>query len=98
MVHAFVPVRPQGGECVGVSASDRGIETGRSRARGVCSHPSLASLHRSRWHGGRWLGRQLVETCERLLVAVGVEPFLAHEYAISSEGPELDELNLEGAA
>ena len=53
MIHGLVLVGPQGGECVGVSGSDRGIETDSGRRRGVCSHPSLAFLHSSGWRGGR---------------------------------------------
>ncbi len=75
MVDDLASLGEQGGERVDVSGSDRGVEAGRVRGRGVRSHAARALLG-ARRHGGdraRWLGRQLVEAGERLGVAVGVE-------------------------
>ena len=89
VVHGFRLVGEQGREPISVSGGDRGVEAGRLRGGDVRSHAAL---------GSRRLGRQLVEACERLGLAVGVEPLHPRHEAIASKDEVRKVLPLEGAA
>src|SRR5262249_40159610 len=74
------------GQRVAVPGLDRGVHAGGPRGRGVRSH---AAADR---------GSQLIETGERLDLALGVEVLEAGQKAIASEDPERNERPLERAA
>ena len=94
MLHDLVLVSEQSGERVEVSGGDGGVQASGVRGRGVRAHAALVPLRRESRR--RWLGRQLVEAGERLVLALGVEEFDACQ-AIGSERIEYDERPLIGA-
>ena len=83
---------------VAIAASNRASIVGR----GVRSHPALAPRRGSGWNGREsrcgWLGRQLVEAGERLVIVVGVEHLDASGEALGIEDPQDEERTLEVAA
>src|SRR5436309_1019274 len=102
MVHARQVVGEYGAERVRVACGDRGLQARGIGGRGVRSHPPLALRCGSGWNGREsrlcWLGRELVEAGERLIVVVGIEQLVAGYEAVASKNEEHEELPLEGTA
>ena len=89
MVQDLAAVRDVVSDRVLVSGSDRGLEAGSVRGRGVRSHATPR---------GRRLGRELVAARERLGVAIDVELLPARHEALGSEGHQQEIWPLESAA
>src|SRR5262249_5734748 len=101
MVDDVAAIRKTGRDGVEVSGSDRGLDAGSVRGRGVRPHAAYGLLRRSGWRREsrrRKFGRQLVETGERRRIAVIVEHLDARQETIDSKGPEVDGLYRERAA
>src|SRR5262249_23334570 len=101
MVDDVAGIRKTGRDRVEVSGSDRGLDAGSVRGRGVLPHAADALLHWSGWHyepRQRRFGGQLVEARERLGLAIDIEHLAARNVTIGSEDQETEDLCLPGAA
>src|SRR5262249_61186045 len=101
MVDDVAGIRKTGRDRVEVSDSDRRLDAGSVRGRGVRPHAAYGLLRRSGWRREsrrRKFGRQLVETGERRRIAVIVEHLGARQETIGSKAPEHEDVKVEGAA
>src|SRR5262249_52051369 len=99
VIEALHPVGVEGGDRVGVSGRDGGIDAGDGRRGSVLSDPAPRRLRGAQWGcGGRRSARELVEAGERVGVAVAVELLGARYETVGSEDPQVTEASLERAA
>src|SRR5262245_65214472 len=91
MVDDVAGIRKTGRDRVEVSGSDRRLDAGSVRGRGIRRHAAYGLLRRSGWRSesrGRRFGGQLVEAGERLGGAAGVEDLDPRQETVGADGTQ----------